>query len=289
MARAGSPPEPPPAASPPAVPGPAAGGVASLTEEPAGRGQDVVRTASINGAVTALSEPPRADSSAARAHVGRGQALAKKGDLDGALAEFGEAIRLDPKNAQLFKLRALAYAYHNDNDKAIIDWTSAIGLASVGPGRLSNVELFLAYRNRAVLYDVEELFAREIADLTKMIDTYWKDPELADALEKAWGGASTRVFLGSIYRLRAKAYARIAPADKAIEDLSSAITLDRDHAADAYNDRAEIEQKLGWRERAVDDFRAALRLDPNMADAKQALVRLETEAAKRPPGQPGGP
>ena len=83
--------------------------------------------------------------------------------------------------------------------------------------------------------------------------------------------------LASMYRLRGNTYARIGHAEKAIEDLSLAIALDRDHAANALNDRARIEQKLGRREGAIDDIRAALRLDPGMTEAKKALARIEAE------------
>lgn len=257
----------------------------TTAEQPAQRGEELARTEPSDTTIQA-GPPSRPASSPAKAHIDRGQSLASKGDVDGALAEFGQAIRLDPKNAQAFGLRALAYASRNERDKAINDWTSAIAMATVDPGRLTNLDLFVAYRNRAVLYESKQLFAREIADLTHMVDSYWKDPELVDALERAWGGVAAKSFVGSVYKLRARAYARTALAEKAIEDLSVAIALDRDHAADAYADRARIEQKLGRRERAATDFRAALRLDPAMAEAKEALARLEVENTRRALEQP---
>jgi tetratricopeptide (TPR) repeat protein len=259
---------------------------AATAGQPAQRAEEIARAEPSDGTMVQAASPLRSASPPAKAHIDRGQVLAGKGDVDGALAEFGQAIRVDPKNAQAFGLRALAYASRNERDKAINDWTSAITLAAVDPGRLTSLDLFVAYRNRAVLYEGKQLFAREIADLTHMLDSYWKDPELADALERAWGGAGAKTFLGSIYKLRAGAYARTALPEKAIEDLSVAVTLDRDHAAAAYADRARIELKLGRRERAATDLRTALRLDPGLAEAKEALARIDAETVRRPPDQP---
>ena len=244
-------------------------------------GEDLVGAGRTDDAIAAFTEAVRIDRAAQRAYFDRSQALAKKGDLEGAIADLSEAIRLDPKDAAAFRLRALAYVYRNDNDRAIADLTSAIGLSNTVPGRLSPVEVFLAYRSRAVLYDVKGLFGREIVDLTQMIDAYWKNPDLSESLGKAWGGGSTKVFLGSIYKLRAQAYSRVTLFDKALQDLSIAIEFDPDHAAGAYNERAQVEQKLGKRDQAISDYRSALKLDPNMKEPKEALARIGDNPVKR--------
>lgn len=201
--------------------------------------------------------------------------------LGDALAALGQAIRRDSRTAEAFKQRALAYASRQDADKAIESWTKAIELATAKSGRMSDLDLFMAYGSRAALYDGKHQFTREIADLTQMLESYRLKPEVAEALDEAWGAASTRQLLSSIYKQRAKASVLLALYDKATEDLGLAIELDRSRAADAYSERARIAQKLGQRGRALSDWRAALRLDPGLKEAKENLGRLEGEAGPR--------
>jgi hypothetical protein len=80
----------------------------------------------------------------------------------------------------------------------------------------------MAYRSRAALYEGKQQSAREIADLTHMIESYWRTPELVDALDQTLGAAAVKGLLGSTYKLRA-ACDRLRQPDKAIEDLSFAI------------------------------------------------------------------
>jgi hypothetical protein len=217
--------------------------------------------------------------------AGHDEATPTRKELGGALAELDQAIRRDFGNAEAFRQRALVYAARQETDKAIENWTKAIELATMKAGRMSDVELFMAYGSRAALYDVKHQFTREIADLTQMLESYRLKPEVAEALDEVWGAAPTRELLSSIYKQRAKASVLLGAYDKAMEDLGLAIELDRGRAADAYGERARIEQRLGQHERAVSDWRAALRLDPGMKDAKESLARLEAEAGARSSGR----
>jgi tetratricopeptide (TPR) repeat protein len=198
----------------------------------------------------------------------------KKGDVEAAISTLNQAISLNPRDAAAYRTRGLAYVYKNDNDNALSDLTRAIQFARTASGQLSTVDIFSIYRSRALLYDVKGLHSREIADLTEMIDMYWKDPGLAQALDRMWTPARAKSLIASIHRLRAAAHARISANDKAFTDLALAIELDPQHAAEAYNDRAKLEDTLGNRTQAVTDFRKAVALDPNMKEPRESLARM---------------
>ena len=58
-------------------------------------------------------------------------------------------------------------------------------------------------------------------------------------------------FLASMYRLRGNTYARVGLAEKAIEDLSFAIALDRDHGANALTGPGSSKNSAGARVRST--------------------------------------
>ena len=136
--------------------------------------------------------PVRSDAVPDRAYVNRAQDLMNKGNVEAAILSLNQAISLNPKDAAAYRTRGLAYVYKNDNDNAISDLTRAIQFARAAPGQLSSVDIFLIYRNRAFLYDVKGLHSREIADLTEMINMYWKDPGLTEALNRMWTPARAK-------------------------------------------------------------------------------------------------
>lgn len=202
------------------------------------------------------------------------QQLLKKGDVTGAIAGLSRAIIVNPKSAAAYWNRGLAYAYRSENDKAISDLTRAIEFGKAPPNQLSSVDLFSIHRSRALLYDLKGLHSREIADLTDMINMYWSDPATAEALNQVWTPTRAKALIASAHRLRGAAYAQISATDKALTDLAVAIELDPQHAAEAYNQRGQMREKLGDRVQAIADYRSALRLDPNIKEARVSLTRM---------------
>jgi Flp pilus assembly protein TadD len=57
-------------------------------------------------------------------------------------------------------------------------------------------------------------------------------------------------------------------------DYTKTIAL-KPNGAEAYHNRGVIYEKKGLHEKAIADYRSALRLDPNNNDSKRALERLE--------------
>ena len=75
---------------------------------------------------------------------------------------------------------------------------------------------------------------------------------------------------------RAAAYSRKQMIDRAIGDYDTALTLDSS-LADAYNARGELWRSKGDRRKAIMDFGAAVKLDPDHAAAKANYKSLSLE------------
>lgn len=61
--------------------------------------------------------------------------------------------------------------------------------------------------------------------------------------------------------------------DRAIIDFTQSITLNPNNGQ-AYINRGSAYKAMGLRPQAIDDYRAALKIDPELRDAKEALIRL---------------
>ena len=78
---------------------------------------------------------------------------------------------------------------------------------------------------------------------------------------------------GDAYNNRAWAYHLKGEDAKGLPDASKAVTLVPKEAA-VFETRAEIHEKLGHRDEAVTDYRAALGFDPHNQSAIDGLKRL---------------
>jgi len=198
----------------------------------------------------------------------------KNGDAELAILDFDEAIRTDPRNAAAFKARGMAVLYKGDEDAALDDLTHAIQITEADPARLSPLELFFARRSRATIFGKRKTDERELFDLSAMVDAYWKNPDLADALKTNYGTQGAAAVLASIYRQRAALYQQRANADGAVADLSIAAQLDPTHAGLIVTERARVQEAAGRREQALADYKRVLALNPRQEEARQAVQRL---------------
>jgi tetratricopeptide (TPR) repeat protein len=253
---------------------PARSGNATARERYA-RGKDLASNDNLEGAVADFSEAIRLDPKFADAYVQRGHAMFKTGNVERAIADFSQALQIDPHNVAAFKARGMAMLYKGDENGAIINLTKAIQYAELDPGAVPAVEVFFARRSRATLYGRKQLYERELADLTAMIDGYWRDPGLAAALRTTYRDQGAAALMASIYRLRAGVHQKRSDLDAAIGDLSLALQLDSQRTLQYLIERGRLLEAAGRREQAIADYRQALELSPNNTDVKNSLVRLK--------------
>jgi tetratricopeptide (TPR) repeat protein len=265
------------AAAPPAEP---ISGPTVRARDLTDQGKRLAKDGDFEQAMRMLTDAVRADPLYADAYVHRGQTYFKLGDTEHALADLNEAIRLDTRNAPAWRARGMAQLYKGDEESALADLSKAIQLTEADPTRMPTVDLFYAHRIRASLCDKRKLYDREIYDLTAMIDAYWKDPLLADALRTSYREAGVATLIGSIYRLRANAYVRKGAPDLAISDLSFAIQLDPQKALPLLLERARLQESLNRHEQALADYQRVLEITPANEEAKAAITRFKSQALK---------
>jgi tetratricopeptide (TPR) repeat protein len=253
-----------------------AGSNARILTEGAKQG---IKSGNLDRAVRDLTAAIRADPLYAEAYVARGQASFQLGETERAIGDLDEAIRLDPRNAVAIRARGMAQLYRGDEDAALADLSKAIQLAEADPARMPPLDLFYAHRNRAALSDKKQQYDREIYDLTAMIDAYWRDPLLAEALRTNYREAGAASLIGSIYRLRAHAQIHRGSPDAAVTDLSFALQLDQQHTVALLLERGHLQETLGRREPAILDFQRVLEFNPAHEEAKTALARLKAQAS----------
>src|SRR5262245_33508721 len=243
-------------------------------------GKQLSKSGDLERAARDLSEAIRVDPLYAEAYIVRGQTMFKLGDADRAIADLNEGVRLDPNNASAIRARGMTQLYKGDEDAALADLSKAIQLAEADPARMPALDLFYAHRSRAALCEKRRLYDREIYDLSAMIDAYWKDPLLAEALRTSYREAGAASLMGSIYRLRANVHVRKGSPELAIADLSFALQLDQPPTLPLLLERARLQEMLGRREPAIVDFQRILEINPANTEAKSALTRLKGQASR---------
>jgi tetratricopeptide (TPR) repeat protein len=67
--------------------------------------------------------------------------------------------------------------------------------------------------------------------------------------------------------------------DRAIEDYTAALRIDPDYAA-AYNNRGWVYYRKGLYDQAIEDYTAALRIDPNFTLARNNLETAQKARGK---------
>ena len=239
------------------------------------RGMAKAKDGDSDGAIRDFSEAIRIDANFADAYVQRGNARFKNGTPDLAIADFQNAIQIDARHAAALKARGMARLYNADEEGALDDLSKAIQIAESEPARLPVIDVFFARRTRTSIYSRRRIGDRELFDLSAMIDAYWKNPDLAEALKVNYGMQGATSLMATIYRQRAALYVQRANTDGAIADLSFALQLDPARALQLVLERARVQDAAGRREQATADFKRVLQINPRVDEAKQAIARLD--------------
>jgi tetratricopeptide (TPR) repeat protein len=258
------------------TPAPAAAGKAAVPSNSYERGLEQAKGGDPELAVRYFTQAIRANPNFSDGYLQRGNMRFKNGDADLAILDFDEAIRTDPRNAAAYKARGMVVLYKGDEDTALDDLTHAIQIAEADPTRLSPLELFFARRSRAAMFGRRKADERELFDLSAMVDAYWKNPDLAEALKTNYGTQGAAGVIAVIYRQRAALYQQRANTDGAVADLSLAAQLDPTHATLIVTERARVQEAAGRREQALADYKRVLALNPRHEEARQAIQRLSS-------------
>jgi tetratricopeptide (TPR) repeat protein len=181
----------------------------------------------------------------------RGKVYFDHRDDKRAIADFGRAIRLDPKLSQAWRDRGRANMGIGEFDRAIADYTKAIRLR---PGAFE-------YQTRGFLNDKLHDFDAALADYTASIRL---DPKS-----------------GYTYYLRGITHDRTQDFSRALADFDRAIELAPMLAMAYYRRGSLIGYWNGNLAYGIDDYERALKIDPTLADARDALevARREADAA----------
>lgn len=171
-----------------------------------------------------------------------------RGDLDEAIRLYTRAIKAGtlaaPDQAAAHNNRGNAHNLKRQYKLALADYDTAIRL---------NPDYAAAYNNRGNAHEDLGHLDLAIADYSKAIALDPADP--------------------SAYNNRAFAYWEKRLAVRGLRDSNRALRLDRNYA-EAYDTRARLHEMLGWRRKAIADYRAALALDPTIESARAGLKRL---------------
>ena len=300
---------------PMAVPASAVGDVAlvsaenvRLAEDAFNRGNAHVRQGEFDQAVAEYTAAIELNPQYIIAYRNRGNAYRRQGEYERAIADYTSAIGLNlhSQEAYDYYVRGVAYAEHGEYERAITDYTAAIGLnpqfgrayhnrgnAPVNPLRPDR--LLQAYYNRGDAYYQLGEYGWAIADYSTVIGLnpfakhYYRwgnayirhydraiayytaaigpNPQLAQPYR---GNAPSKPLppneLLQAYFNRGRAYAEQGDDDLAIDDYTAAIELDPQFAQ-AYNGRGRAYDEQGDYEQAMEDYTAAIELDPQYAEA----------------------
>jgi len=212
-------------------------------------------------------------------HANKGVKLEQAGAYEEAIAEFTKAIQLSPKDAPIYDDRGWAYHKLNRFPEAIEDFSKAIELAPKD---------YAGYSGRGVTLVAQNQNDAALVDLNKALEL---KPEDAQTL-----------------RFRAAAYRGLKQYELAIADYTAVLSKTdpnssdqaRLAAADLFAKRGYIYNLALRYENAINDFKEALRLNPNDIDTPQRLQYSESMLALKnappptatptpPPTPPPGP
>ncbi|MCP4615048.1 MAG: tetratricopeptide repeat protein [Bradyrhizobium sp.] len=182
------------------------------------------------------------------AYNNRGNAYIAKGDFDRAIQDFDQSIKLNANYAKPLSNRGVALMRKGEYDGAIEAFDEAIRLK---PSYAN------AYLNRAEAYLKKGDHARAIEDYDEAI-------RLNPGLDIVWHG-------------RCWAQAVLGDLQPALEACNKALQSGINNAA-TYDSLGLIHLKMEQPGKAIDDYDAAVRLNPKLASALygRGLARLKT-------------
>jgi len=239
------------------------------------------------------------------------------GDLAHAEADLSKAIALDPNDAEAYELRGVVYTNQHRNERAIADYDQAIRLKpdyaqaysdrgatryldgdNEGAIRDLNEALRIdpnrprSYANRSAAYKKLGDLDKSLADDNEAIRRDPKVPEYYDNrglteaamkdYDKAIADYDQAIRMeqrASFLTNRGDSYQYKGELGTALDNYNAALRLDPNFAQ-AYNNRAVLYKKMGERSKALADYEAALRLDPGNENAANGRRTMRAEIAR---------
>jgi tetratricopeptide (TPR) repeat protein len=199
-------------------------------------------------------------------HANKGVKLVQAGSFDEAIAEFTKAIELSPKDARIYNDRGWAYYKLNRFPEATEDFSKAIEIAPKD---------FAGYSGRGVMLVAQNQNDAALLDLNKALEL---KPDDSQTL-----------------RFRASAYKGLKQYDLAIQDYTTVLSKSDPNSGDqAKLAVADLSAKRGYvyslaqqYENAINDYKEALRLNPNDIETPQRLQYAQSMlVAKNAPPPP---
>lgn len=200
---------------------------------------------------------------------GRGMAQEKLGKHTKALEDYSAAIKANPLYAQAFDNRGQLYRRMNNFKLAIQDLTKATALR---PGVISS------YYQLGFTYHKQGEYKRAIEIYTLGLKINAKDANLyaKRALSHRWSGdvkAAIKDYSKAIeinpqdpvyYNNRAWAFMLVGKLDNGLQDANKAIGIEAksSRAAAFYDTRGHIHEALGNKDKAIADFKNAVKINP---------------------------
>jgi tetratricopeptide (TPR) repeat protein len=175
----------------------------------------------------------------------RGVTAYQSGELDKAIEHFNKAIELDKKNPNAYLLLGISKIGKNEYDNAIIDLNKAITIDNAYAD---------AYYMRALCHYEKNDFKSTISDVSKAIANIEYKPEEFKEYEA--------------FYLRALAKYNFKDFKGAIEDFSYSIEKN-DEFFRAYLYRGQAYEILNRVNKAAEDYKMVLRLDPENGNKKE--------------------
>ena len=212
-------------------------------------------------AQSSMAQAQRKKSAAGVAeHANKGVELAQGGAYEEAIAEFTKAIELSPKDPRLYNDRGRVYHRMNRLPEAIEDFSKAIKLAPKD---------YAGYSERGAAEVSQNQMEAALADLNKALEL---KPDDAQTL-----------------RFRASAYKSLKHYDLAIQDYTAILSKTDPNSSDqARLVAADLLAKRGYTnslmqqyENAINDYKEAMRLNPNDTDTPQRLQYAESMLAAK--------
>lgn len=193
-------------------------------------------------AVNSFSAVLRLDPTNDAAYFHRGLAYLQQGENARAIGDLSEALRLQPQNARAYVARATALANSGNESGAISDLDEALQ-RSPDPA---------AFQLRARLY-------RSTSDPVKAISDFSSALKLAPSPE--------------LYSERAAMLRTVQQNEAALHDCQKAVKLDA-QSSYGYLCRAASLLPQGHITEAITDLQVAVRLKPELTEARELLDRL---------------
>jgi tetratricopeptide (TPR) repeat protein len=193
-------------------------------------------------------------------HANKGVELAQGGAYEEAIAEFTKAIKISPEDARLYNDRGRVYHRMNRFPEAIEDFSTAIKLAPKD---------YAGYSERGAVEVSQNQMDAAVADLNKALEL---KPDDAQTL-----------------RWLASAHKSLKQYDLAVADYTAILSKTDPNSSDqARLAAADLLAKRGYTynlmqqyENAINDFKEAMRLNPNDPDTPQRLDYSESMLAKQ--------